>query len=220
MENLKLWNEWENPPKEALKDFNNGSFKGTDINTMWRIKILTEKFGMCGIGWYYDIIKIWNDQIAEEVVTNAEIKLFVKVDNEWSKGISGVGGNKMRKYNTQKKYYQTNDEAIKMAVTDALGNACRNLGMGARVYWENDKTKYTDAEECNNKPAPTQQVITGGDYIIKDGQYKGQTLNEILSHDEAYLRQLLQHPKTSIFIKKNIEMALTDAGLMPNEVII
>lgn len=215
MKNLELWNKWSNPPKEALKDFDNGDFKGTDINTMWRIKSLTEQFGMCGIGWYYEIIKIWNDQCDNEIITNAEIKLYVKVDNEWSKPIAGVGGNKMRKFYSSKKYFKNNDEAIKMAVTDAIGNACRNIGMGASIYWENDKTKYTTPP---NEKQKQENAIIGGEYIIKGGKYNGSSLNEILAKDEAYLRQLSQHPKTGITLKKNIEKALTDAGLMPNEV--
>ena len=95
MENLEIWNKYKEVPANAQKDFDNGSFKGTDINTMWRIKSLTEQFGPCGVGWYYDIIKVSNDEYNGEVVTNAEIKLYIKYNGEWSKGISGVGGNKM-----------------------------------------------------------------------------------------------------------------------------
>ena len=147
--NLQIWEKYKSVPKEALKAFDNGRFKGTDINTMWRLKSLTEEFGMCGVGWYYDIIRIWNESIPDErlIMTFAEIKLYVKVGEEWSKGISGVGGNKMLS-TTKDGRLKDNDEAVKMAVTDAIGVACRNLGFGADVYWENDKTKYTpDAEK-------------------------------------------------------------------------
>ena len=34
MDNLSYYNAFRQPPQEALKEFNNGSFKGTDINTM------------------------------------------------------------------------------------------------------------------------------------------------------------------------------------------
>ena len=36
-----------------------------------------------------------------------------------------------------------------MAETDALGSACKKLGFGASVYWEQDKTKYTIDENGN-----------------------------------------------------------------------
>ena len=149
MDNLTIWNKYKAVPNTALKAFDNGRFKGTDINTMWRLKSLTEAFGICGIGCYYDIVKIWNETFPYEQITMtfAEIKLYIKLDGEWSKGISGVGGNKMLSY-TKSGSVKDNDEAVKMAVTDAIGVACRNLGFGADVYWDNDKTKYTQDDNC------------------------------------------------------------------------
>ena len=147
MENMDFYEKYKTPPKSALKAFNNGKFKGTDINTMWRIKSLTEYFGMCGVGWYYNIKRLWTEETkAGDQFAFAEIELFVKADGEWSKPISGNGGNKMTRV-TKEGEFSTTDEAYKMAVTDALGVACRNLGMGADIYWENDRTKYTQNED-------------------------------------------------------------------------
>lgn len=153
-ENLKVWEKYKSVPQEALKDFNNGKFKGTDINTMWRIKCLTEEFGMCGVGWYFVPKKLWIETTTNnEQFAFAEIELFVKVDGEWSKPISGNGGNKLTRY-TKEGECSTSDEAYKMAVTDALGVACRNLGFGADVYWQHDKTKYTEHQySAESKPA-------------------------------------------------------------------
>ena len=164
MENLRVWNKYKEVPANALKNFDNGRFKGTDINTMWRLKMLTEEYGPCGIGWYYDIIRIWNVEIPEEsiILTFAEIKLYVKDNGEWSKGISGVGGNTMLSI-TKDGRLKPNDEAVKMAVTDAIGVACKNLGFGADVYWENDKTKYTsnceDGQQPDDNPESTLPTI-------------------------------------------------------------
>ena len=46
MGNLDLYNRVKQPPNDALKEFDNGKFKGTDINPMWRILKLTEEFGV------------------------------------------------------------------------------------------------------------------------------------------------------------------------------
>lgn len=146
MEKLEFWNKYKEVPANALKPFDNGKFKGTDINTIWRMQCLTETFGMCGIGWYYEIKRLWTEQVESDVFAFAEIELYVKVDNEWSKGISGTGGNKLARATKDGKI-STSDEAYKMAVTDAFGVACRNLGIGADVYWANDKTKYTQEQE-------------------------------------------------------------------------
>ena len=147
MDNLELYKGWAEVPKEAQKPFDNGSFKGTDINTMWRIKVLTEKFGACGVGWYYNIKRVWSETLggqSDEIMSLAEIELFIKCNGEWSKPIPGIGGNKMLKYVRKSDDFRPSDEAYKMAVTDAFGNACRNLGIGANIYWENDKSKYTE----------------------------------------------------------------------------
>ena len=179
--NLWLFNAYAEPPKEALKNFDNGNFKGTDINTMWRIKCLTEAFGMCGVGWYYDIIKLWEkdmSETAQQVNTYAEIKLYIKHNGEWSKGITGVGGNKVLSY-TKSGYWKPSDEDVKMAVTDALGNACRNLGIGSKVYWQNDRTKYTPEHngETEQKNEPSKEQLAelqklGGNIQVVATYYK------------------------------------------------
>ena len=147
---MEIYNKYRAVPAEALRAFDNGRFKGTDINTMWRIKSLTEMFGPCGVGWYYTIKKLWIEKTEiNEQFAFAEIELFIKVDGEWSMPISGNGGNKMTSV-TKNGEFRTSDEAFKMAVTDAFGVACRNLGLGADVYWDKDTTKYT-SEQRENK---------------------------------------------------------------------
>lgn len=161
MDNLHIYNKYREVPKEALKPFDNGNFKGTDINTMWRIKCLTEEFGACGIGWAYDIVRTWTENGCNgEVLCFAEIKLFIKVDGEWSRGISAVGGSKLVSYIQSKQYNKNSDEGYKMAITDALGVACKLLGFGANVYWENDKTKYTANEEYKPIAKPQNKPST------------------------------------------------------------
>lgn len=149
-ENLKVYEFLREVPKEAQKAFNNGRFSGTDINSMWRIKKLTEVFGMCGIGWYYEVTKQWmetNDRTGEtKAFTN--INLYVKVGNEWSKPIFGTGGNTFVQV-TKSGSVTTDDEAYKKSLTDAIGVACKSLGMGADVYWANDRTKYSTPQEVD-----------------------------------------------------------------------
>lgn len=159
-DNLEIYNKYKAVPETALKAFDNGKFKGTDINTMWRIKCLTEAFGMVGVGWYYNIKRLWIETTTtDEQFAFAEIELFVKVDGEWSKPISGNGGNKLA---VQKRDgdYTTSDEAYKMAVTDALGSACKLLGFGADVYWANDRTKYTNSTPQNSQQKVEQPKTT------------------------------------------------------------
>ena len=49
MGNLDLYDKVRAVPKEAQKQISGGRLNGmTDINPMWRIKTLTEQFGVCG----------------------------------------------------------------------------------------------------------------------------------------------------------------------------
>ena len=138
MNNLEIYDSGRAVPKEAQKSFNNGRFSGTDINPMWRIKKLTEIFGACGVGWYYDVISERAEQHGNVTIAVVDLNLYIKVDGEWSKPIYGTGGNTIV---TAKG--AVSDEGYKMALTDALSVACKALGIGADIYFDKDKTKYT-----------------------------------------------------------------------------
>lgn len=151
MGNLDLYNLYSQPPESALKAFNNGKFSGTDINPMWRIKALTEAFGPCGIGWYTDVVRMWREDTDDGTATvYCHLNLYIKQGGEWSKPITGVGGNTLTK--KVKTGTSTTDEAYKMAYTDAMGIACKALGIGADVWWKEARSKYT----ANDVPAQEQ----------------------------------------------------------------
>jgi hypothetical protein len=150
--NLELWEKVRSCPIEAQKSIGAGRLKGmTDVNPVWRIKTLTEQYGPCGIGWYAPITEKWIDEGAKgEKVVNVQIDLYVKKDGEWSKPIQGIGGSKLIESETAGLH--TNDEAYKMAYTDALSVSCKALGIAADIYWDKDKTKYTKPETPTEAP--------------------------------------------------------------------
>lgn len=143
MDNLEIYNKVRSVPESAKKEIGAGRLKGkTDINPMWRIKILTEKFGTCGIGWKYNNVRYWLERGAnDEISAFCSLELKVKVDDEWSEPIPGIGGSAF--VAKEKNGLYTSDECYKMALTDALSVACKALGIGADVYWDKDATKYT-----------------------------------------------------------------------------
>ena len=172
-DNMKFYNSVRAVPETAKKQFDNGTFKGTDINPMWRIKVLTEQFGMCGIGWYYEITDKHCEEHHDTTMAIVDVNLYVKVDGEWSKPICGTGGNKLV-YSTQKRGIVTSDEGYKMALTDALSVACKALGIGADVYFEKDATsKYSEYyTQQQTKPIrkPTSAMLTVLDNKTTDEQ--------------------------------------------------
>lgn len=154
--NLELWNKVARPPKEALKTIKGGRLSGmTDVNPQWRLKVMTEQFGPCGNGWTYTIDKLWTEPGPAETVM-AFALVSVKVGT--AAPVQGVGGSMMVAKETGG--LRANDEAYKMAVTDALSTSLKTLGVAADIYaglW--DGSKYLDAPN-NGAPAGSARAVT------------------------------------------------------------
>lgn len=159
MDNMEIYEKVRKCPDNALKKIQAGRLKGkSDINPMWRIKALTENFGACGIGWYYDITKQWIEQGANgELSAFCNINLYVKLGGDWSKPIQGTGGSAF--VAREKSGLYTSDECYKMALTDAISVACKALGFAADVYWDSDGTKYSAQREQGNAQQDNQPII-------------------------------------------------------------
>ena len=155
-------------PSEAMKNIAAGRLKGmTDINPMWRIKKLTELFGPCGIGWWYEITDkhIVEDELTKQKAAFVDILLFYKDPDtgENSHGVPGTGGASFVAQERNGPYLS--DECYKMALTDAISVAAKALGVGANVYWDKDKSKYgKDTEEYDaphDAPKPLDERFQG-----------------------------------------------------------
>lgn len=158
MKGLELYKKVRVVPPEAQKPISGGRLNGkTDINPMWRIKVLTEQFGPCGLGWYYVTTDNWLEQAGNEVAAFVKIELFVKYGDEWSKPISGTGGSMF--VEKEKNGLHVSDECYKMATTDAISVACKQLGIGANVYWQADKTKYDTPEPQKDIPKLSEKQM-------------------------------------------------------------
>lgn len=168
LKNMTLYEYWRKCPDNALKTIKGGKLAGkSDINPVWRIKVLTEQFGPCGEGWYIEEVERWTSTTgtgeATEVGAYVKVHLFYKTSSgEWSKPVVGVGGNKLvgKGVGTEQ-----NDEAWKMAMTDAMSVACKNLGIAADVYFASDRTKYDlqseNAEQTGGNTSGGRKPVTG-----------------------------------------------------------
>ena len=158
MSNLDIYEKYQSVPDNALKPFDNGNFKGTDINTMWRIRCLTEQFGIVGFGWTVKVLRTWTEKLGtDEAYAFAEVEMKLCIDGKWGEPFTATGGNKLETYIKSQDRMKGNDEAFKMAITDAFGVLCKYIGIGADVYWQNDNTKYSRYEQPQkpqNAPKP------------------------------------------------------------------
>ena len=132
------------PPKEALRTIDFGKLKNkTDINPQWRIEALTEVFGLCGVGWYYEIMAIdYQDvQATGEKMVYVTVGIHVKQeDGTWSAPVIGIGGDFT--IIKDKNGIHGNDEAFQMALTDAIGKAAKCLGIANDIYRGKYDSKY------------------------------------------------------------------------------
>nr|DAS73976.1 MAG TPA: DNA REPAIR PROTEIN RAD52 HOMOLOG-BINDING PROTEIN, DNA REPAIR, DNA.7A [Caudoviricetes sp.] len=146
------YNAVKTVPQSALKIIDFGKLKGKyDISPQWRWEILTEVYGICGVGWYFDIVDT-KEVLVEatgETMLYVKVNLYIKDGDEWSKPIPGYGGDFL--IQKDKNGYHGNDEAFKMAVTDALGTAAKMIGVGADVYRGLQDTKINAAAEKEKK---------------------------------------------------------------------
>lgn len=200
MEKMDIYNKSRTVPNEAIKPIQGGRLKGmSDINPMWRIEVLTEMFGPCGIGWKAPIKRTWTEAGGNgEICAFCEIELHFRCeDGNWSEAIDGTGGNMLVEKETGGLH--TNDEAFKMAYTDAIGVACKMLGIGADVYWGRNDSKYSrQADKPTDSRADRPSDIEYARAVaIKYGKYAGRKLgdltatelDEVAAGENAFLKK-------------------------------
>lgn len=171
MEHMIFYDQARSVPPEAKKIINSGRLKGmTDVNPMWRIKKLTELFGPCGSGWWYEITekRIEADEATKQKAAFVDILLYYKdpESGEPSKGIPGTGGASF--VAQERNGPHLSDECFKMALTDAISVAAKSIGIAADVYFSQDiadhdqpyGTKY-DRDEDNKEPMKFKCVRCG-----------------------------------------------------------
>ena len=149
MTNMLIWDAVKRPPTSVLKEIKGGRLKGfTDVNPQWRYQVMTEQFGICSIGWKYIVRRVWSESATDgQVFAFAEIELCIKAGDIWGDPIPGVGGSML--IAKEATGLHPNDEAYKMAITDALSVAMKMLGVGADIYagfWDGTKYKGDDAK--------------------------------------------------------------------------
>lgn len=202
--NLEIYNNFRKVPDEAKKTIGGGRLKGfTDVNPMFRIKSLTEKFGACGFGWYIEEVERWTEASGEEKVCFVKIHLFIKIGDEWSKPIVGIGGSSL--VAKESKGLFLSDEAYKMAYTDAISIACKALGMAADVYYEKDRTKYDQAPAPDKMPIQAQSddlqaaiievlaVQSRSSLISVNNQYRT-VYKGVKAYDDAIIKMSKKYP--------------------------
>ena len=216
--NMDIWNKVKTPPAAALKTITGGRLSGmTDIKPQWRYQVLTDVFGPCGVGWYYEISRRWLEEgSGNQIIAFVEINLYVKYpdeppEEEWSKPIPGTGGSML--VVNEKAGPHTSDEAYKMATTDALSVAAKMIGVAADIYsGGKGGSKYDNQER---PPAPTSGKKEFKK-ALSDGQRKklwAMAKSKDVTDDESkeYIEWLMSLPEIET-IEKDDKTTFTMTG--------
>tara|TARA_B100000780_G_scaffold167746_1_gene117473 strand:- start:490 stop:1161 length:672 start_codon:yes stop_codon:yes gene_type:complete len=149
MNNMENWNRLSTVPVTSLKPISFGALKGkSDINPQWRYKAMTEVYGSCGIEWSHRLVQ---STIVDGANGEKLIYLEVAVKLKDGEEFTGMGGDKI--ISKDKNGLRSNDEAFKMAYTDALGTALKYLGVASEIYEGNyDGSKYSESNDATLPP--------------------------------------------------------------------
>jgi hypothetical protein len=193
-DNLKAWDALAKPPISALKRIGGGRLTGkTDISPQWRYKAMTEQFGPCGVGWRFTVDRLWTEPGSDgEIFAFAQVGLRIHNCNGvpgWTEPIPGIGGSML--IHKEKGGLYNNDEAFKMATTDALGTAMKMLGVAAEIYLGNfDGSKYRETPEESaqrQKTEHTANAKANGNQALADKSME--TLGKIMPQGTAALQE-------------------------------
>lgn len=225
MDNLRYFSRVAEVPANAKKPIKGGRLAGfTDINPMWRIQMLTELFGASGEGWATQNVRYSTYENAQlkTVAVLCELELVYRLeDGTWSKPVYGVGGNTL--VASESGGVRMDDDAWKKAYTDALSIACKALGFGANVYWQEGGSKYSPGEpsykvdqpkangKAAQKPEPVAVSVTKEEpsYPAQSVPKEGMTAAEYIKAELAAIRMTMQE-------LADCRKALVDARLVPD----
>lgn len=145
--NLYLWDKLKRTDPKATKPFQRpGGFRGTQIDPVWRVLMMTETFGPVGLGWGHEQLE-WT--IAERMVFICCRVWYIDPDTQ-TKCFTGPqwGGTELIRKNKDGTE-RPDDEAFKMSITDAVGKCMVQIGLAADIYMgQFDDSKYRDESEA------------------------------------------------------------------------
>lgn len=209
--NLSLWKDVQKTDPKYTKEYTGpGGFTGTAVNAMYLAMKATEQFGPCGTGWGYDVLEDRFDiggPLANKegvVICNSQvhtIKLslwYIGADGE-RKHVVHYGHTP---FVTLNKYgVQTDFEAPKKSLTDAIGKCLSQLGFSSDIrlglyddiHYVNEIKNEAEVERADDKiEAKERQAAEYREWLENNLRLitTAQTMNELQQVFKSAIRKL------------------------------
>ncbi len=182
MSNTELWDRvFATDPSHTSQFMRTGGFKGTAIKPLYLIHKATEIWGPMGSAWGAETIEhvIHKDMVfikARIWYPGDDLKSQTHV-GQYKAYVEHWGGDVLIK--TTKSGERPNDEAFKMAFTDAVGKCLSQLGFSADVHMGRfDDSKYVEsvkkketAASMKKRFAEIKDAICKGDPAVVWGEH-------------------------------------------------
>lgn len=187
MSNLDFWNKVSKTNSANVKDSMQGL---SSIDSYAMFKAATEAFGMCGIGWGYEILQedfhVGGPVIKQDKNLGNEIDHILKI-RFWYKSGDQIG--ELFHYGITRYVYGskcgliTDEEAPKKSLTDAIKKCLSMLGFSADVYMGKfEDANYKAGNELRSK--------------IEDSEESNQEYLNAIKETEDYLETQMKSIET------------------------
>jgi hypothetical protein len=157
---MRIWSNLGRTDPAMTKRFKRpGGFEGTSVKPIYSLERMTEFFGPCGIGWgmsepAYAVVHITP---TEEILVFCNVGIWYvdPATGARSELVYGNGGDRI--FLKDKNGYRSSDDAQKAALTDAVANAMKYIGMSADIHGglhDDDKYVRELAREFRDEQRP------------------------------------------------------------------
>lgn len=171
MDNLELWERFEDIDPKFTKAITGRDYGGTSPNPQYVIRCLTEMFGPVGKGFGWNVI-------AEEFQPLGDVHLhWCRIRFWWNDGdevhsVEEYGQTKAA-YTTKNGHFRVDEDAPKKSLTDAIIKGASHLGIAANIFlgrWDDQKyvAQVNDEYRQKEAPQPTETDIAEAVSMIGD----------------------------------------------------
>lgn len=155
--NMRVWDALIGTDPQHTSTFKRaGGFSGTAMRPMWAIKHMTEQFGPIGIGWGFEETGQKIIEAGEEMLVYSKASVWYADGAQIAHTPSQWGGDKIM-VKRRDGSVQSDDEAPKKALTDAVLKCLSYIGLGADIHLgQFEDSKYV--EEINQQYREQEQA--------------------------------------------------------------